>query len=134
MSIGIDYGRGATNIDHETGIRYGVIAQYSVMQAWADSAHPVYPETADDCDEPIGWEYADDGYELTGCLDSDIMVLKSPYYTLAPFCSPCVPGAGDLNSARSDGVKTYCLGHDWFEEGVAPYLVYDAVYDVEIAA
>jgi len=32
-------------------------------------------------DEPIGWSYDADGYELTGCLDNDIFVLTSPYYT-----------------------------------------------------
>lgn len=129
---GIDYGLGKTNIDTQTGIRYGVISQHSVMQAWADSSEPVYPEhdqsetDADediDC-EPIGWVYSDEGYELQDCLDSDIMVLKSPFYTFAQFCSPCVPGAGNLNHPTEDGVKCYCLGHDWFEEGHAPYPVY----------
>jgi hypothetical protein len=33
MSAGIDYGMGQTNVNHETGIRYGVISQNSVMQA-----------------------------------------------------------------------------------------------------
>ena len=34
---GIDYGMGTTNIDHETGIRFGVIHQHKVGQAWYDS-------------------------------------------------------------------------------------------------
>lgn len=171
MSAGIDYGMGQSNINRETGIRYGVISQNSVLQAWADSAEadygkPTCPkcgnEAADigdvqadteewdsashECadfacescqyvfggesafgDEPIGWNYNDDGYELTDCLDSDIFVLNSPFYTFAPFCSPCVPGAGNLDDAREDGVKTYCLGHDWFEDGKAPYPVYSVV-------
>ena len=131
MSAGIDYGLGRTNINHETGIRYGVISQYSVMQAWADSAEPVYPENdqdetdVNDFAEPIGWEYKDEGYILTDCLDSDIMVLESPYYMNALYCSPCVPGAGNLDDADETGVKTYCLGHDWFEDSQAPYPVYD---------
>jgi len=168
MTAGIDYGMGTTNVDRATGIRYGVISQNSVLQAWADSAEPDYgeatcpkcgnkasysadlPEESEDwkiakgacsdwgceaCeyvfdasdafgDEPIGWNYNDNGYELTDCLDSDVMVLKAPYYTFAQFCSPCVPGAGDLNSDDVDGVQTYCLGHDWFEDGKAPYPVY----------
>lgn len=156
---------GTSNINRETGIRFGVISQNSVLQAWADSAEPDYgkatcPKCGDEAqdydadtalafdsgygchdfmcehceyafdsgeaygDEPIGWNYNDDGYDLTDCLDSDIFVLDSPYYTLAPFCSPCVPGAGNLDDAREDGVKTYCLGHDWFEDGKAPYPVY----------
>jgi hypothetical protein len=63
------------------------------------------------------------------------MLLRSPYYTYAQFCSPCVPGAGNLDAAVDiedtsvlqegiDGVKTYAFGHDWFEDGKAPYVVY----------
>lgn len=74
-------------------------------------------------DEPLGWSYEQEGYTLTNCLDSDIFVIKSPYYTHAQFCSPCVPGAGNLDNAMPDGAKTYCLGHEWFEDG-APYPVY----------
>jgi len=75
-------------------------------------------------DEPLGWNYSGQGYKLRDCLDNDIFVLKSPYYTLAQFCSPCVPGAGNLDTPCEDGPKTYCLGHDWFEEQKAPYPVY----------
>jgi hypothetical protein len=35
---GIDYGNGMTNKDRDTGIRYGVISQNDVLQAWADSS------------------------------------------------------------------------------------------------
>ena len=38
MSAGIDYGMGQSNVDHATGIRYGVIAQNNVGQAWYDAA------------------------------------------------------------------------------------------------
>lgn len=75
-------------------------------------------------EEPLGWIYQMDGYELTDCLDADIFVVKSPYYTFAQFCSPCVPGAGNLDNPMEDGVKTYCLGPDWFEDNEAPYPVY----------
>ena len=167
--VGIDYGLGRANVDKETGIRYGVISQNSVLQAWADSSEPQYGEpTCGKCgnecveitdasvpdldtvedweqdghdyacvackrtfwsdeafgDEPLGYSYTGEGYELTDCLDTDIFVLKSPYYTFAQFCSPCVPGAGNLDNAMSDGIKTYCLGHDWFEDQKAPYPVY----------
>lgn len=82
---------------------------------------------SDECygDESIGFHYDGDGYQLENCLDSDIMVIKSPYYTLAQFCSPCVPGAGNLDNPISNGVKTYCLGPDWFDEYRSlPYPVY----------
>jgi len=75
-------------------------------------------------EEPIGWSFEDGEYTLTDCLDSDVFVLKSPYFTFAQFCSPCVPGAGNLESPCDDGPKTYCLGHDWFEDGRAPYTVF----------
>jgi hypothetical protein len=168
MLAGIDYGCGQTNVDHKTGIRFGVISQGSVLQAWCDSAEADYgepicpkcgntasnsadlPEESEEwgiaqgacsdygckrceyvfdaCeafgDEPQGWHYEGDGYECVDCLDSDIMILKSPYYTKAVFCSPCVPGACSIESPDSDGAKAYCFGHDWFEDGKAPYPVY----------
>ncbi len=39
---GIDYGLGTTNIDTETGIRYGVINQNRVLSAWAELSEPEY--------------------------------------------------------------------------------------------
>ncbi len=80
-----------------------------------------------DCygEQAIGYSYSGDGYELSqGGDDRDVFVLKSPFYTLAPYCSPCAPGACYLLSACDDGAKAYCLGHDWFEDGKAPYTVY----------
>lgn len=94
-------------------------------------------------EEAIGFRSTDPNYEIDACLDSDLFILRSPFYTFAPFCSPCVPGAGNLDSASdasgtsdaTNGVKTYCLGHDWFEDGRAPYVVYrvsdDSIVEVE---
>lgn len=169
---GIDYsGSTSVNRNVETGIRYGVIAQNTVGQAWYDSAEPDYGEpTCPDCgnaavefsafeseignaaadfdhgrgcsdfvcescrtvfdsceaygEEALDWSYEDEGYTLGTCLDTNVFVFDAPFYTLAPFCSPCVLGAGDLDNAREGGVKTYCLGHDWFDDGKAPYPVY----------
>jgi hypothetical protein len=42
MGRGIDYGMGTTNIDKDKGIRYGVIPQNEVLQAWADSSEADY--------------------------------------------------------------------------------------------
>lgn len=175
---GIDYGLGRTNIDVETGIRYGVISQNSVGEAWYEEAEPQYGEpTCPKCgkeadrpdefgdsfphqhreisddytqeryqenefvcvnckhffgsesaygDEPLGYTYDRHGYVLQDCLDSDIMVIHSPYYTFGQYCSPCVPGAINLDEPMTDGIRAYCLGHDWFEDGQAPYPVYDA--------
>lgn len=85
-------------------------------------------------DEPIGWIYEQYGYALTQCLDNDIFVLKSRYYTFAQYCSPCVPGAGNLESPCENGPKTYCLGHDWFDGGKAPYTVYSVEDDSIVMA
>ena len=150
---GIDYGMGQTNIDHKTGIRYGVIPANDVGQSWYNSAEPDYgvplcPDCtrevvdseedkdyycevckktywSDDCfgDEPVGW-YLDDGEYQVEQTDYDIFVTKSPYYTRASYCSPCAPGACHLRNPNENGEKCYCFGHDWFDDEVAPYPVY----------
>ena len=165
MSIGIDYGWGSVNIDHKTGIHYGVISQHSIdpQALWDDVEYdygkPTCPNCGDDirestadedkdfycekCDtaqwsdsvysnEPLGWSFEESEYSLGPCHDSDIFVFRSPYYTFAQFCSPCVPGAGDLDGYDKDGVKTYCLGHDFFEDNKAPYPVYNVSDDKEV--
>lgn len=165
MSAGIDYGMGKANVDPATGIRYGVISQHSVSDAWNDCAEPEYGDpSCPDCggevtdqfpddstgdyycaqcdsgywsdvafpEDPIGWRYEGDDYFLVDCLGTDVMVLKSPFYTRARFCSPCVPGAGNLDSPDVLGVRTYCLGHDWFESGEAPYPVWSVATDERV--
>lgn len=184
---GIDYGRGMTNIDKSNGIRYGVIPQNDVLQAWCDASESDYGDphcpvcgnnAVDLCgesaklvdddgedidadtleqyghgcadyacprcrhtldgsdvfgDEPMGFNYDADGYTAE-CGDSgDIFITKSPYYTRAKFCSPCAPGAGYLRDATPNGVKTYCFGHDWFEDNQAPYPVFRVSDDAEMA-
>lgn len=138
MYKGIDYGRGQTNINHESGIRFGVIPQHDVLQAWADTSEANYGECeehGDDCPddcmlmeeaEPISF-CVDDGEYLAECDDSgDIFITKSPFFTYAQFCSPCAPGACHLrNPVDPDpNNKCYCLGHDWFEDEAAPYPIY----------
>ena len=91
-------------------------------------AEDVYP------DEPLGSHYDQEGYLLTNRPGGDILVLRSDFYTLAQFRNPRVPGAGNLDAPMEDGVKTYALGHDWFEGGVAPYPVYRVSDDAQIIA
>ena len=167
MNAGYDYGMGTTNVDTDNGIRYGVINQNNVGQAWYDDAEPFYPDPCcpdcgnelcmsdgwepeddedqdksyskdyccSDCDkdywsdevfsEPNSYYYVNNGYSAECSADSgDIFVMKSPYYSRSSFCSPCAPGAGYLMTECEDGPKTYCFGHDWFENGVAPYKVW----------
>ena len=133
---GIDYGMGTSNIDHNTGIRYGVISQNEVLQAWADSSEPDYgmpeenelPEDA----EPMGF-YLDDGkYEAYCGDDGDIFITKSPFFTFCKYCSPCAPGAGYLMNPIDGGAKTYCFDFSWFEGYNAPYPVYSVKTGKEI--
>lgn len=135
--VGIDYGRGITNIDAKTGIRFGVIHQNNVLQAWADSSEPYYGELnegeeLDDFAEPLSFVYDGDGYTAESDDYGDIFITKSPYYTTCAFCSPCAPGAGDVMATREDGIKTYCFDHDWFEGGKAPYPVYSVKTGKEV--
>jgi hypothetical protein len=46
---GINYAgtHSTVNLDIKTGIRYGVISQHKVLQAWADSSEAVYPEPSE---------------------------------------------------------------------------------------
>lgn len=67
--MNIDYGRGQTNIDTETGIRYGILPQHAILQAWADSSEapdipPCCPECGNDVvayDDDAHGEYKADG-------------------------------------------------------------------------
>lgn len=100
------------------------------------------------------WLWEKDGYTLANCLQSDVLVSKSPYFTYAQFCSPCVPGAGNLDRPQhnpesiawdedrtidpsapkenyiemtgeeSGWPRVFCLGHSFFENNKAPYPVF----------
>jgi hypothetical protein len=150
MNAGIDYGMGQTNIDRKTGIRYGVVPQNDVLQAWADSSEPYMgnacpfcgnePKSGNDITsmarcpschhslndgdfddrEPISFVYDADGYMAECGDDGDIFITKSPYYTLCSFCSPCAPGAGYVRNYNPEGVKAYCFGPDWYDDDDKP--------------
>ena len=59
----------------------------------------------------------DDGEYVAhqGHDDCDIFIIKSPYYTFGPFCSPCAPGAVYLRNGSEEGAQAYCFAPDWFE-------------------
>ena len=110
----------------------------------------VVEEEFNDQYEPGGalrWRYERDGYLIEDCLSTDLMILRSPYFTYAPACSPCVPNAGHLegagelcrkieqmgpatlfgrviNCATADCLITYCLDATFFPGGKAPYPVF----------
>jgi hypothetical protein len=87
-------------------------------------------DSSDACgEEPVG-HTLDDG-EYKGAVDSsnDLFIVASPYYTRAQFCSPCAPGACHLDHPMPEGDKCYCLGHEWFRGGLAPYPVFSVGSD-----
>jgi hypothetical protein len=91
---------------------------------WSESAYS---------EEALGWTFEDSEYSLTDCLDNDIFVLRSPYYTYSQFCSPCVPGAGNLDNPVDGGVKTYALGPRYFDQyNPMPYRCYRVTDDLEV--
>jgi hypothetical protein len=146
-----------TNRDNKAGIRYGVISANDVMQAWRDSSEPEYANCCPHCgnepksgndihdmkrcpscckridesdfynEEPITWKIDDGEYKAESDSCGDIVIIQSPYYTYAQFCSPCAPGACHLNNPLESLIednKCYCFGHDFFDDGKAPYTVY----------
>ena len=175
-NVGIDCGMGVTNIDSESGIRYGIISQHSVS-SWAlsdmesdygkptcqecgnklveynDDQHNEYAKThgcvdyacetchaayeACDCypDEALGIYIDTDTEQVVDCLDTDLMVIKSEYYTYAQYCSLCMPGAGNLDNPLSEdvGIKTYALGPDWFDsDNPCPYPIWRVVDNTRV--
>lgn len=176
---GIDYGMGQSNIDHETGIRYGVISINELTEWIWDELEGYYPEFCPHCGNELeenwddgcyeteqgegyvsinevkdplcphcgeriedGEQYSDEasGYILTDSEikgetfqdNTELFVFKSPYYTHAQFCSPCVPGAGNLSTYCSSGPKTYCLPKDYFQDEKCPYPYYSVADDTLI--
>jgi|SRR5579863_1655953 len=99
-----------------------------------DSAFEAIEDDFNDCYEAEDEQfvYERDGYKISNspslvCL----FIERSPYYTYTRGCSPCAPNAGDLDNPDG-GLKTFCLGHDWFEDGKAPYPVYDIKTDSRV--
>ena len=74
-------------------------------------------------DEPSGWQSNDPDLELDYSSDmSVIWVLKSPVAVKSQYCSPCCPGAGNLDSPCDEGVLTYALPLELFDDyNPAPY-------------
>lgn len=142
--MGIDYGLGRTNIDHKTGIRYGVISVNRLPYIW-DIAEDEYGEwececghnfgenysNGDECPEcereidmsfaePIGFSVDSEG--VVGWIDScnDLMITKSDYKIRGPYCSPCAPGAVSIGCNGDDDNWAYCPPPDWFDDDDRP--------------
>ena len=96
-----------------------------------------------------GYEYEDKEYILHISDDNfGIFVIKSPYYTYTKQCSPCAPGAGDLDNPviqerlgempndifMHNTVKAYCLPREFFDSEYSkiPYRYYNVSDDKEV--
>lgn len=148
--MGYDYGRGVTNVSNvlvpgvPENIRFGVIPQNEVLEAWCDESEADYgsphcPEcgneldhdvcdgdececgyeigwVGDECygDEPLSHFYNRDGYSAESDSYGAIFITKSPYYTRCGFCSPCAPGAGYITD-RGDDCYAFCFGPEWYQ-------------------
>ncbi len=120
--------------DHEEFEHLGGCADYR-----CDECRITFDSSEAFGEEPIGHKLEDTEYLAIDCLDSDVMIIRAPFYTLAPFCSPCVPGAGNLDNANTpteplneEWSKAYCFGHDYFEDHRAPYRVFSVATGEEV--
>jgi len=131
------------NTNPETGIRYGVVKLDSLAD-WAfdeffnngrnvtaDAAlAEAVAEGLDPEDDEATQQFWDgyQGEEETYELETDgmrlmlsylggaplVWVFQSPVTTEARLCSPCVPGAGDLDNQEPGAFTCYSLPIEWF--------------------
>ena len=66
-------------------------------------------------DEPVIEGVYEDVHYCINWLGGAIIVFvtESPFKTHAAACSPCVPGAGDLDNLHAEGVECYDVPTDW---------------------
>lgn len=122
---------GATNVNPQTNVRYGVIYLNHLDPGVADRIiDAVYEEnpgigtSEEDGSElieelPCGEATVDKVRILLGELggQSLLWVLHSPHITRARLCSPFVPNAGDLDSITPDSMyECYNVPDSWREK------------------
>jgi len=67
--------------------------------------------------EPVGYEYKSETLVMHTAFDNtELFVTKSTHARCVKFCSPCAPGAGDIDSPDESGVWAYCPPPEWFGE------------------
>lgn len=153
---GLNYGAESSNIDIETGVRYGVISANKLSSAICDVLEPIYECSCPDCgapmknneppedllceacgykgrdesefypEEPSWWAYEENNLFFMQDEYNDIIIFKSPFVAYAQFCSPCMPGACNLESPLAEDSRDrdnlcYALDETWFEGNEAPY-------------
>ena len=163
-----------TNYDEKTGISFGVISQNSInlqsIDSWYDN-DSVYDDYVTELEESVkngditdeeledNLQNYDNDYHHYYVVDDDGIdaeyfsdlnswyITRSPYYTFTKQCSPCCPGAGDLespitkeeydagdhNTFMYGTVKAYCLPKEYFDEySEIPYKVFRVDNDEEV--
>jgi len=117
---------------------------YRISEGTQDSIRDMLIEDfSDGYENPDGAiDYSDNEYDLHVSGDNfGIFVMKSPYYTYCRGCSPCAPGAGDLDSPMTSYIgaistnfdKALCLGTEWFDQdNPIPYRVFRVDNDQEV--
>lgn len=82
QNLGIDYSNGRSNIDHETGIHYGVIPAHAVGERWYEQSDAQYSIACPNC----GYEFKDQTNNPTRCpscryrpRDNSEFVSDEPY-------------------------------------------------------
>lgn len=115
--------------------RQTIVSEELKQRIKDDAMEQIINEFNDDYnDEVARLIYETDEYIIQGDNDdSDLFVIKSPYYTYAPRCSPCAPNAGYLRDANVNAeFKTYCLGPEWFEDEKAQYPIWKVENDEKL--
>ena len=129
------------NMDHVTGVRYGIISANSVNSDFLVEFQPVYSDSfcencnaklndvwCDNCEHKNTWydtvepdyleikEYKNAVLEFWAVFNPEtnvITVLKSSKILFARLCSPCYPNAGNLDDIDIEsGFETYGLPGD----------------------
>lgn len=75
-------------------------------------------------DEANGFYYIGDDCKMSSAFDNTcLFVTKSTHVMKVRLCSPCAPGAGDIDSPDKDrGWWAYCPPPSWWPEGKVPVM------------
>ena len=98
-NAGLDYSLGRANVDKSNGIHFGVISQNEILQSWADSSKPIYPEpeTCETCNG-TGLQLDENGTEMdepcvdcmgNGTVDNDVAEAIGFNYTEDGYEASC---------------------------------------------
>ena len=125
-----------TNINKETGVRFGFISANSLHSDVVDDlifnfgTDLDYEEyVKENPEDECGDGYYNDEPDIEGEMEKvkyatswlggalHFWIFESPYKTQCALCSPCVPNAGDLDNVGEDYVDVaYDVPKEWRKE------------------